>query len=64
VRTRRGLSRRLGMTEGLGFNPKQRGVREDHARVHRVRPGFFGQDDRWGPGVSDGGERDSVPVRG
>jgi hypothetical protein len=36
VRTRRGLNRRLGVAEGLGFNPNRRGVREDHARVPSV----------------------------
>jgi hypothetical protein len=40
------------VAEGLGFNPKRRGVREDHARVHHVHPGFFGRDDKWGPSVS------------
>jgi hypothetical protein len=36
VRTRRGLSRRLGVAEELGLNPNRRGVRGDHARVPSV----------------------------
>jgi hypothetical protein len=36
VRVARGLNRRLGVAEGLGFNPNQRGVWEDHARVRAV----------------------------
>jgi hypothetical protein len=36
VRGGRGLNRRLGVAEGLGFNQNQRGVREDHARVRAM----------------------------
>jgi hypothetical protein len=36
VRGGRGLNRRLGVVEGLGFNLNRRGVQEDHARVHAV----------------------------
>jgi hypothetical protein len=36
VRMRRGLNRRAGVDEGLGFNPIRRRVREDHARVRVV----------------------------
>jgi hypothetical protein len=36
VRGGRGLNRRLGVVEGLGFNLNRRGDREDHARVRAV----------------------------
>jgi hypothetical protein len=31
--------------------------------TRRVRPGFFGRDDMWGPGVSDRRGGNSVPIR-
>jgi hypothetical protein len=53
VRTRRVLSRQLGMAEGLGFKPNWRGVRGDHARVRRARAGLLERDDMWGSSVGD-----------
>jgi hypothetical protein len=50
------------MAEGLGFKPTRREIRGGHGRAHHVHPGLLRRDDRWGPGVSDGGWG-SVPIR-
>jgi hypothetical protein len=54
---------RVGMDEGVGYQPNQRGGRWRFSRgARRVRPSLSGRDDMWGPPVS-GRRLKTIPVR-